>query len=268
VFRETLQYDFASLPVLGQLPLSHRPSSITPHPPSTHRRPNKQLLIGPRLTQPANLQRTQQLGDAEQPESAGHTLGRGYKKEVRRRGPGGGVSRCLRRQSSWAEVDAMAEGKGAEEGRTEVSLVIKSPAQHHPDLLLPAQRSWSVRRLKMELHSRHPDQPVRCSVAPSAVINIVPPLSRRRALRRCQVVVGKSVVLLGSGSWDGPVDLRFGVGLGGIAAPEDCQRLIYSGKLLHDHLFLEEILAKQEVTHAVHLVCNSKNVPETNRNVC
>ncbi|XP_066493151.1 homocysteine-responsive endoplasmic reticulum-resident ubiquitin-like domain member 1 protein [Tiliqua scincoides] len=102
----------------------------------------------------------------------------------------------------------MAEGKGGEEGSDAVSLVVKSPSQRHPDLLLSAQRAWSVRRLKTELRSLHPDQP-----------------------------------------------------------PEDCQRLIYSGKLLHNHLRLEEVFAKQEAMHAVHLVCNSKNVPETVRKI-
>ncbi|XP_062997092.1 homocysteine-responsive endoplasmic reticulum-resident ubiquitin-like domain member 1 protein isoform X2 [Elgaria multicarinata webbii] len=83
-----------------------------------------------------------------------------------------------------------------------VSLVVKSPAQRHPDLLLAAQRSWSVRRLKAELRRLHPDAP-----------------------------------------------------------PEDSQRLIYSGKLLHDHLYLQEVLSKEEMVHALHLVCNSKNLP-------
>ncbi|KAL7978712.1 hypothetical protein Chor_013201 [Crotalus horridus] len=84
----------------------------------------------------------------------------------------------------------------------EVGLVVKSPAQRHPDLLLSARRSWSVRRLKAELRHLHPDEP-----------------------------------------------------------PEDTQRLIYSGKLLHDHLFLQEVLTKETV-HALHLVCNSKNLPK------
>ncbi|KAM6430565.1 homocysteine-responsive endoplasmic reticulum-resident ubiquitin-like domain member 1 protein isoform 3-T3 [Liasis olivaceus] len=44
--------------------------------------------------------------------------------------------------------------------------------------------------------------------------------------------------------------------------PEDAQRLIYSGKLLHDHLCLQEVLTKQETVHALHLVCNSKNLPK------
>ncbi|XP_054856448.1 homocysteine-responsive endoplasmic reticulum-resident ubiquitin-like domain member 1 protein isoform X2 [Eublepharis macularius] len=83
-----------------------------------------------------------------------------------------------------------------------VTLVVKSPAQRHPDLLLPAQRFWSVRRLKAELRRLHPDGP-----------------------------------------------------------PEDSQRLIYSGKLLPDDLCLQEVLAKHEMVHAVHLVCNSKNMP-------
>nr|XP_056718962.1 homocysteine-responsive endoplasmic reticulum-resident ubiquitin-like domain member 1 protein [Euleptes europaea] len=101
----------------------------------------------------------------------------------------------------------MEEGRGEGGGEpgeaaSGVTLVVKSPAQRHPDLLLPAQRSWSVRRLKAELRRLHPDGP-----------------------------------------------------------PEDSQRLIYSGKLLPDHLCLQEALAKHEMVHAVHLVCNSKNVP-------
>ncbi|KAH0619475.1 hypothetical protein JD844_000130 [Phrynosoma platyrhinos] len=44
--------------------------------------------------------------------------------------------------------------------------------------------------------------------------------------------------------------------------PEDTQRLIYSGKLLHDHLCLEEVLSKQEMVHVFHLVCNVKNQPK------
>lgn len=43
----------------------------------------------------------------------------------------------------------------------EVGLVVKSPAQRHPDLVLSARRSWSVRRLKAELRHLHPDEPVR-----------------------------------------------------------------------------------------------------------
>ncbi|XP_026546242.1 homocysteine-responsive endoplasmic reticulum-resident ubiquitin-like domain member 1 protein isoform X1 [Notechis scutatus] len=93
------------------------------------------------------------------------------------------------------------ESRQAEEVE-EVGLVVKSPAQRHPDLLLSARRSWSVRRLKAELRHLHPDEP-----------------------------------------------------------PEDTQRLIYSGKLLPDHLFLQEVLTKQEAVHALHLVCNSKNLP-------
>ncbi|XP_053255180.1 homocysteine-responsive endoplasmic reticulum-resident ubiquitin-like domain member 1 protein isoform X1 [Podarcis raffonei] len=88
---------------------------------------------------------------------------------------------------------------GGEAEGEEVSLVVKSPAQRHPDLLLTAQRSWTVRRLKAELCRRHPDAP-----------------------------------------------------------PEDVQRLIYSGKLLQDHLYLRDVLAKQDMVHALHLVCNSK----------
>lgn len=49
---------------------------------------------------------------------------------------------------------------GGEAEGEEVSLVVKSPAQRHPDLRLTAQRSWSVRRLKAELRRRHPDAPV------------------------------------------------------------------------------------------------------------
>ncbi|XP_013919634.1 PREDICTED: homocysteine-responsive endoplasmic reticulum-resident ubiquitin-like domain member 1 protein [Thamnophis sirtalis] len=92
----------------------------------------------------------------------------------------------------------MESGQAVEE---EVDLVVKSPAQRHPDLLLSARRSWSVRRLKAELRYLHPDEP-----------------------------------------------------------PEEAQRLIYSGKLLPDHLFLQEVLTKETV-HALHLVCNSKNLP-------
>ncbi|XP_042294100.1 homocysteine-responsive endoplasmic reticulum-resident ubiquitin-like domain member 1 protein isoform X3 [Sceloporus undulatus] len=84
-----------------------------------------------------------------------------------------------------------------------VTLVVKSPAQRHPDLHLPAKRDWSVRRLKAELGRLHPDAP-----------------------------------------------------------PEDTQRLIYSGKLLHDHLCLEEVLS-QETVHVLHLVCNGKSPPNT-----
>uniref|UniRef100_A0A8D0AZQ6 Homocysteine inducible ER protein with ubiquitin like domain 1 n=1 Tax=Salvator merianae TaxID=96440 RepID=A0A8D0AZQ6_SALMN len=87
-----------------------------------------------------------------------------------------------------------------------VSLVVKSPAQRHPDLSVTAQPSWTVRRLKAELRRLHPDAP-----------------------------------------------------------PEDAQRLIYSGKLLHDHLCLQEVLTKSEMVHAVHLVCNSKSPPAMQR---
>lgn len=54
------------------------------------------------------------------------------------------------------------ENRKAEEepGADEVGLVVKSPAQRHPDLLLSARRSWSVRRLKAELRHLHPDEPV------------------------------------------------------------------------------------------------------------
>ncbi|XP_039209716.1 homocysteine-responsive endoplasmic reticulum-resident ubiquitin-like domain member 1 protein isoform X2 [Crotalus tigris] len=97
-----------------------------------------------------------------------------------------------------AEEEAAAAAAAVDE----VGLVVKSPAQRHPDLLLSARRSWSVRRLKAELRHLHPDEP-----------------------------------------------------------PEDTQRLIYSGKLLHDHLFLQEVLTKETV-HALHLVCNSKNLPK------
>ncbi|XP_060109641.1 homocysteine-responsive endoplasmic reticulum-resident ubiquitin-like domain member 1 protein isoform X2 [Heteronotia binoei] len=110
-----------------------------------------------------------------------------------------------------AEVIGGRDGNQGEAAPDSVTLLVKSPAQRHPDLLLPAQRSWSVRRLKAELRRLHPDGP-----------------------------------------------------------PEDSQRLIYSGKLLPDHLCLQEVLAKHEMVHAVHLVCNSKNVPhvqETDRKV-
>ncbi|XP_058010956.1 homocysteine-responsive endoplasmic reticulum-resident ubiquitin-like domain member 1 protein isoform X1 [Ahaetulla prasina] len=96
----------------------------------------------------------------------------------------------------------MMENREAEEEEEVVGLVVKSPAQRHPDLLLSARRSWSVRRLKAELRHLHPDEP-----------------------------------------------------------PEEAQRLIYSGKLLSDHLFLQEVLTKQETLHVLHLVCNSKNLP-------
>ncbi|XP_004704709.1 homocysteine-responsive endoplasmic reticulum-resident ubiquitin-like domain member 1 protein isoform X1 [Echinops telfairi] len=51
--------------------------------------------------------------------------------------------------------------------------------------------------------------------------------------------------------------------------PED-QRLIYSGKLLSDHLSLRELLPKQEKRHVLHLVCNVKTpskTPETSTKV-
>ncbi|XP_067853873.1 homocysteine-responsive endoplasmic reticulum-resident ubiquitin-like domain member 1 protein isoform X2 [Heptranchias perlo] len=37
------------------------------------------------------------------------------------------------------------------------------------------------------------------------------------------------------------------------------QRLIYSGKLLPDHLFLKDVLRKSDQYHTLHLVCNFKN---------
>uniref|UniRef100_A0ABM5EUY5 Homocysteine-responsive endoplasmic reticulum-resident ubiquitin-like domain member 1 protein isoform X2 n=1 Tax=Pogona vitticeps TaxID=103695 RepID=A0ABM5EUY5_9SAUR len=47
-------------------------------------------------------------------------------------------------------------------GRTEageVTLVVRSPSQRHRDILLPAQRRWTVGRLKAELRRLHPDAP-------------------------------------------------------------------------------------------------------------
>ncbi|XP_044520064.1 homocysteine-responsive endoplasmic reticulum-resident ubiquitin-like domain member 1 protein isoform X1 [Gracilinanus agilis] len=40
---------------------------------------------------------------------------------------------------------------------------------------------------------------------------------------------------------------------------EEDQRLIYSGKLLLDHLFLRDILPKNEKRHVLHLVCSIRN---------
>ncbi|NWQ94006.1 HERP1 protein, partial [Burhinus bistriatus] len=51
------------------------------------------------------------------------------------------------------------------------------------------------------------------------------------------------------------------------APPEEDQKLIYSGKLLLDHLYLRELLPKHGDLHALHLVYNFKtpaNVQETN----
>ncbi|XP_044289886.1 homocysteine-responsive endoplasmic reticulum-resident ubiquitin-like domain member 1 protein isoform X2 [Varanus komodoensis] len=97
----------------------------------------------------------------------------------------------------------MGDAREETEARAgEVRLVVKSPAHRHPDLLLPAQRSWSVCRLKAELRRLHPDAP-----------------------------------------------------------PEATQRLIYAGKLLHDHLSLQDVLNKEETLHVLHLVCSSKALP-------
>ncbi|XP_001510848.3 homocysteine-responsive endoplasmic reticulum-resident ubiquitin-like domain member 1 protein [Ornithorhynchus anatinus] len=43
---------------------------------------------------------------------------------------------------------------------------------------------------------------------------------------------------------------------------EDDQRLIYSGKLLLDHLCLKDVFPKQERRHVLHLVCSIKNPPK------
>ncbi|XP_053126813.1 homocysteine-responsive endoplasmic reticulum-resident ubiquitin-like domain member 1 protein isoform X2 [Hemicordylus capensis] len=104
------------------------------------------------------------------------------------------------------EPSAARTEEAAPEGGL-VTLLVKSPAQRHPDLVLPARRAWSVRRLKSELRRLHPDAP-----------------------------------------------------------PEDSQRLIYSGKLLHDHLCLQDVLAK-EMVHAVHLVCNLNLPPKQGTDV-
>ncbi|CAM4637193.1 homocysteine-responsive endoplasmic reticulum-resident ubiquitin-like domain member 1 protein isoform X1 [Caretta caretta] len=52
--------------------------------------------------------------------------------------------------------------------------------------------------------------------------------------------------------------------------PEEDQKLIYSGKLLLDHLYLRDVLPKQETFHALHLVYHSKNLSkmkETNAKI-
>ncbi|KAM9268716.1 homocysteine-responsive endoplasmic reticulum-resident ubiquitin-like domain member 1 protein isoform 1-T1 [Cariama cristata] len=54
------------------------------------------------------------------------------------------------------------------------------------------------------------------------------------------------------------------------APPEEDQKLIYSGKLLLDHLYLRELLPKHGELHALHLVYNFKtpaNVQETRAEV-
>ncbi|XP_038609527.1 homocysteine-responsive endoplasmic reticulum-resident ubiquitin-like domain member 1 protein [Tachyglossus aculeatus] len=43
---------------------------------------------------------------------------------------------------------------------------------------------------------------------------------------------------------------------------EEDQRLIYSGKLLLDHLCLKDVFPKQERRHVLHLVCSNKNPPK------
>ncbi|XP_074055356.1 homocysteine-responsive endoplasmic reticulum-resident ubiquitin-like domain member 2 protein [Macrotis lagotis] len=48
----------------------------------------------------------------------------------------------------------------------------------------------------------------------------------------------------------------------GQPAPKD-QRLVYSGRLLPDHLQLKDILRKQDEYHMVHLVCASRSPPGT-----
>ncbi|XP_074864725.1 homocysteine-responsive endoplasmic reticulum-resident ubiquitin-like domain member 1 protein isoform X2 [Carettochelys insculpta] len=80
------------------------------------------------------------------------------------------------------------------------TLLIRSPAQRHPDLRLRGEPSWTVRQLKARLRQLHPDGP-----------------------------------------------------------PEEDQKLIYSGKLLLDHLYLKDVLPKEKF-HAVHLVYNSKTL--------
>uniref|UniRef100_A0A8D0GB84 Homocysteine inducible ER protein with ubiquitin like domain 1 n=1 Tax=Sphenodon punctatus TaxID=8508 RepID=A0A8D0GB84_SPHPU len=90
----------------------------------------------------------------------------------------------------------MEPGPATEEPFT---LLIKSPAQRHPDLRLPGEPGWSVWQLKARLRLLHPDAP-----------------------------------------------------------HEEDQKLIYSGKLLLDHLYLREILPKEKL-HALHLVYNAKN---------
>lgn len=62
-----------------------------------------------------------------------------------------------------AEEETEPGGGG---GAAVASLVVKSPAQRHPDLRLTAQRRWTVRRLKAELRRLHPDEPVSLSPAP------------------------------------------------------------------------------------------------------
>ncbi|KAB0401237.1 hypothetical protein E2I00_004452, partial [Balaenoptera physalus] len=41
------------------------------------------------------------------------------------------------------------------------------------------------------------------------------------------------------------------------------QRLVYSGRLLPDHLQLKDILRKQDEYHMVHLVCTSRTPPSS-----
>uniref|UniRef100_A0A8C8R6C7 Homocysteine inducible ER protein with ubiquitin like domain 1 n=1 Tax=Pelusios castaneus TaxID=367368 RepID=A0A8C8R6C7_9SAUR len=84
------------------------------------------------------------------------------------------------------------------------ALLIRSPAQRHPDLRLLGEPGWTVRQLKTQLRRLHPDEP-----------------------------------------------------------PEEEQKLIYSGKLLLDHLYLRDVLHKEENLHALHLVYHSRNPSKT-----
>ncbi|XP_062255396.1 homocysteine-responsive endoplasmic reticulum-resident ubiquitin-like domain member 2 protein [Platichthys flesus] len=45
--------------------------------------------------------------------------------------------------------------------------------------------------------------------------------------------------------------------------PSKDQRLVYSGRLLHDHLQLKDVLRKQEGHHMMHLVCASYSPPSS-----
>ncbi|XP_075796505.1 homocysteine-responsive endoplasmic reticulum-resident ubiquitin-like domain member 1 protein isoform X2 [Pelodiscus sinensis] len=84
----------------------------------------------------------------------------------------------------------MEPGRDAES----FALLVRSPAQRHPDLRLRGEPGWTVRQLKARLRHLHPDGPL-----------------------------------------------------------EEDQKLIYSGKLLLDHLYLRDVLP-QEKFHALHLV--------------
>lgn len=61
-----------------------------------------------------------------------------------------------------------------DEAASGVTLIVKSPAQRHPDLLVPAQRSWSVRQLKAELRRLHPDGPVSRKTPPPSPPHAAP----------------------------------------------------------------------------------------------